>query len=348
MKRLLSLLLALALMAPALPALMQEETRAFTDDAGRDVQIKKDIQRIVVSGPLAQIFVFAVAPEKFVGIASKWKEAEKPYIPEAYHDLPVIGQLYGGKGEVNLEELAKLDPDLLIDLGEAKKTIVEDLDSLQERTGVPCVHIAATLATSANAYRRLGELLNKPQEAEKLAVFCENAYARAQGIMEKVGENRKKVVYFVGIDGLSVLAKTSFHAEVIDMLADNVAVVPEVSSRGAGNAVDMEQLLLWDPEILIFAPNTMYEQAKTDPAWQAMTAVKEHRTLEVPGVPYNWVGNPASVHRYLSLMWLAKVLYPEYADYDLMKEVQTFYELFYHKTLTEDSYRELTRNAFFE
>lgn len=346
MKKLIALLLALCLTLPLLPALGSEETRVFTDDAGREVTVKKDIGRIVVSGPLAQIYVFALAPELFAGLASRWKESELPYIPDAYHDLPVTGQLYGGKGEVNLEELVKLSPDLLIDLGEAKKSIVEDMDSLQQRTGIPCVHIEAGLSTSAQAYRRLGDLLGKAEEAEKLAAFCENAFARAQSIMEKVGENRKKVVYFAGIDGLSVLAKTSFHAEVIDMLCDNAAVVPKPSSRGTGDQVDMEQLLLWDPDIMIFAPDTMYEKAKTDPQWQALDAIREGRSIEVPKAPYNWMGNPSSVHRYLSLLWLPAVLYPEYADYDLMQEVQTFYELFFHKALSEDAYRTLTRNAF--
>lgn len=346
MKKLIALLLVLCLTLPALSALGGEETRVFKDDTGREVTVKKDIRRLVVSGPLAQIYVFALAPEKFVGLAGKWSEAELPYIPEAYHSLPVTGQLYGGKGEVNLEELVKLSPDILIDLGEAKKTIVEDLNSLQERTGIPCVHIEATLTDSAKAYRLLGDLLGKAEEAEKLAVFCENTYSRTQSVMEKVGENRKKVVYFVGVDGLSVLAKTSFHAEVIDMLCDNVAVVNEVSPRGAGNQVDMEQLLLWNPDIMIFAPHTMYEQSKQDPSWQALAAIKEGRTLEVPGEPYNWMGNPPSIHRYLSLMWLTKVLYPEFAEYDLKAEVQAFYSLFFHQELSEDAYNKLMANAF--
>ena len=45
----------------------------------------------------------------------------------------------------------------------------------------------------------------------------------------------------------------SFHAEIIDQVADNVAVVKDVSSEGTGNPVDMEQIALWDPDVIIFA-----------------------------------------------------------------------------------------------
>lgn len=347
MKKLLSLLLAALLAAAVLPAWAQEDTRVFTDDAGRDVTLPRNIRRLVVSGPLAQIYAFAVAPDILAGLSSRWGESELPYIPEAYHSLPVVGQLYGGKGEVNLEELARLKPDVLIDIGQAKETIAGDLDSLQERTGVPCVHIAATLSTSGGAFRRLGALLNRAEEAEQLALLCDNAYQRAQALAEKAGERKVKAVYFAGIDGLSVWARTSFHAEALDMLCDNAAVLPEVSSKGVGNQVDMEQLLLWDPEVLIFAPGGTYEAAKSDPAWQGLSAVRENRMLEAPGAPYNWMGNPVSVQRYLSLIWLGKALYPDLADYDVQAEVQQFYRLFFHKELSDGAYRALTENAFF-
>lgn len=349
MKKLLSLMLVFSLLLGlTLPVLAAEETRVFTDDAGREVTLKKDIQRIVVSGPLAQIAVFAIAPEKFVGLSSEWDNVAKDLVGVEYLELPVIGQLYGGKGEVNLEELAKLNPDVLIDLGEAKGSIVEDLDALQQQTGVPCVHIGATLSSFGQAYRRLGDLLGKPEEGEKLAAYCESVYNRTMDIMAQVGDKKAKVVYSLGEDGLSVLAKTSFHAEVIDMLADNVAVVEDVSSRGSGNQVDMEQMLLWNPDVLIFASGSIYGAVSGDATWQALKAVKDGKYIEVPFGPYNWMGSPPSVQRYLALLWLPKVLYPENAAYDLYEEVNNYFTMFYHKELPRETYEELTKNAFFK
>ncbi len=100
-----------------------------------------------------------------------------------------------------------------------------DMDSLQEQTGVTCVHIDAKLATYPDAFRELGKILGKETEAENLASFMEDVYADAQKAVDTVGqENLLKVVYCVGDDGMSVLAKTSYHAEVLDMLTNNAAL----------------------------------------------------------------------------------------------------------------------------
>ena len=48
---------------------------------------------------------------------------------------------------------------ILIDTGELKDNIAEDLDTLQEQLGIPVVMIETTMDTYADAYEMLGELL---------------------------------------------------------------------------------------------------------------------------------------------------------------------------------------------
>ena len=54
--------------------------------------------------------------------------------------------------------------------------------------------------------------------------------------------------------------------------------------------------------------------------------------------PYNWMGFPPSVQRYLGMLWMAKLLYPDAADYDLQAEVTEYFDLFYHCALTGEQY----------
>ena len=65
----------------------------------------------------------------------------------------------------------------------------------------------------------------------------------------------------------------------------------------------------------------------------------------MPIGPYNWMGFPPSVQRMLGMMWMAKLLYPETADYDLQAEVTEYFKLFYHTTLSEDAYNALVANS---
>lgn len=320
------------------PATMQ-----FTDSVGRTVELPANVTKVAVSGPLAQIVLFALCPDKLVGIANAWDKTAEQYLATEYYHLPELGQLYGGKGELNLETLLASGAEVVIDVGEPKKTVVEDLDALQEQTGIPFVHVTATTATMGDAYRKLGELVNMPEEAETLAAYCEKVYADTLSISESV--EKANVLYVLGDQGLNVIAKGSFHAEVIDLLANNLAEVDEPSSKGSGNEVDMEQILKWNPDVILFAPGSIYATAASDPAWQNVTAIKNGAYYEVPFGPYNWMGFPPSVQRYLGMMWMAKLLYPDAAQYDLYQAVAEYYQLFYHCELTQAQYDALVQNS---
>lgn len=315
----------------------------FTDSAGREVEVPAVIDRIAITGPMAQIVLFALAPDRLVGVAGAWDPGAEQYLDENYFNLPELGQLYGGSGDMNLESLLASGAQVVIDVGEPKDTIAAELDALQEQTGLPFVHISATTETTGDAYRMLGALLNLPQEAEALAGYCESVYARTVEIANAVKKTR--LIYCTGEQGLGVIARGSYHAEIIDLLGDNQAVLESPSSRGTGNEVDMEQLLLWGPDVILFAPGGAYAAVGDDPAWQGLSAIREGRYYEAPFGPYNWMGFPPSVQRYLGMMWLAQLLYPDAAQYDLYEEVARYFELFYHAELTREQYDAFMQNS---
>ena len=320
-----------------------ETTRVFTDSYGREVTVPADIQKIAVSGPLAQMVVFAIAPDKMVGVANAWDESAKAYFDAKYLELPLLGQLYGGKGELNLETLLAAAPDVVIDVGEPKDSMAEDLDALQEQTGIPFVHIDAYLASMDDTYAMLGDLLAMPNEAQGLADYCRYAYDKVKAIADSV--EKVDLLYVTGEEGLNVIARGSYHAEVIDMLCNNLAVVDEPSSKGTGNEVDMEQILNWNPDAVIFAPGSIYSTVADNENWQTIPAIKDGRYYEVPMGPYNWMGFPPSVQRILGMQWMAKVLYPDAADYDMYETTQTYFQLFYHCDLTAEQYAALTAHS---
>lgn len=352
-QRLLALLLALVMTlslaacgaqsAPTEDENTAPETRVFTDSVGREVTVPVQIDRIAVSGPMAQIVLFALCPDKLVGISNAWDESAAQYLDTEYYNLPLLGQLYGGKGELNLETLLESGAQVVIDVGEAKGSIVEDLDALQEQTTIPFVHIDAALATMDETYTLLGDLLGMPDEAKALADYCRSTYDRALTIADSV--EKANLLYVTGDAGLNVIAQGAYHAEVIDLLSNNLAVVDDPSSKGTGNEVDMEQILNWNPDVILFAPDSVYDTMAGDAAWQGVTAIQNGAYYEVPMGPYNWMGFPPSVQRLLGMLWMAKVLYPEAADYDLYTEAAQYFKLFYHCDLTREQYDALVANS---
>jgi iron complex transport system substrate-binding protein len=317
-------------------------TVLFTDSAGRQVEVPAVITRIAPSGSLARMFLLAVAPDLICAVSSAYSPNEAEFIPPYFSNLPVVGQFYGA-ANLNPEEIARIGPDLVIDVGEPKDTIARDMDDISAAIGIPTIHITATLRTTPQAFRTLGKLLGREEQGEALAQFCEKTLAAAEGIVNRAGNNKKSVLYCMGTAGLNVLAKGTFHTEVLDWMADNQAVVDNPSSRGSGNETDMEQILLWDPEIILFAPDSIYAAAGSDRLWSELRAVRNRNYFRVPLGPYNWMGSPPSINRYLGILWLGKLLYN--AEYDLYTETAEYYRLFYGYNLSRERFNSLTAGS---
>lgn len=321
------------------------DTYIFTDDVGREVELPYEISRIAPSGSFAQIVLMAIAPDMFVGVPSSYEEYARGYVPDDMFDLPVLGNLYAG-ADLNVEQLALAAPDLILDIGQVKATVSEDMDALQEQTLIPSVFISATLETMPETYRKLGALLGREERGEELAQFCEKVYNRTLDIMEQVGDNKVNCLYVLGEDGLNVIAATSYHAELLDLLTNNLAVVDNPLSKGSGNEVSMDQIALWNPEFVIFGPNSIYSTVTELSPWNEIDAIVNGKYVETPNIPDNWMSMPPSVQRYLGLIWMTYVLYPDYCDYDVKADILEYYELFYGSTLSDEQYDAITANAF--
>ncbi|MDD2213008.1 MAG: ABC transporter substrate-binding protein [Oscillospiraceae bacterium] len=321
------------------------QTTAFTDDTGRDLTLPADLTRIAPSGAMAQMFILALAPDLLVSIAAEYSDQAQAYIDPAVLSLPVIGAFYGDEN-LNLEEIASLGAQVVIDMGETKESITEDMNSITDATAIPAVHIDATLESTGEAFRKLGKLLGREEQAEKLAAYFDDTYSLIQDVMQAVGEDNKvSTLYLLGDQGQHVIATGSFHAEVLNLMTNNLAVVDDPSSKGSGNETDLEQIMLWNPDVILFAPDSIYATVAEDPAWQNLTAITTGRYYEVPFGPYNWMGSPPSINRYLGMLWLGKLLYPEQATYDLYEQVQTYYQLMYQYDLTQEVFAQLTAKA---
>jgi iron complex transport system substrate-binding protein len=312
----------------------QSDTRVFTDSAGREVTLPKEINKIAPSGPLAQIVLYTLCPDKLSGLASDFSEGAKQYIDEKYWGLPKFGQFYGKNANLNMEALIAESPDVIIDIGEAKKSVKEDMDALQEQLNMPVIFIEADLDTMSSAYKMLGELTGETDQAKKLADYCNNILKKSETAGEQLAE--KKSVYFAtGDDGLHTNAEGSIHARVIEQIgAENAAKVEKVSS-GGGSEVSFEQLLLWQPDIIIADSEALYQTIITDKVWGELNAVKEGKVYQIPSVPYSFMSSPPSVNRMIGILWLGNLAYPEQYSVDIKQEVKDFYELFYHVALDD-------------
>lgn len=317
----------------------------FTDSAGREVELPGKIDRIATSGALAQQVLLTVAPEKLVGLSTELSDDELKYFGQDLAELPVYGQFFGKGGTFNKEAVGAANPQVVIDIGETKQGIVEDLDSLQEQIGIPCIHLSASLDSYDQVYAQLGKLLGVEERAEKLGSWCADAYAETCSIMAEIPESdRVRTMYLSGDDGQQTIARGSYFATVLDMVADNVAV-DETGTGSMGMEISLKSIAVIDPDLILFSPTSIYDSVADDAAWSSLTAVAAGNYYRVPGCPYNWIEYPPSVNQVLGIQWLPRLLYPDRYDDDMQDVVTDYYRTFYQYELTDDEYHELVGTA---
>ncbi len=320
------------------------EAVIFTDSAGREVEIPKDITRVAPSGAVATMFLASVCPEYMVCISSTPASSQYKYFDPALLSLPTTGQLYGSKSTINLEALLSAEPQIIIDLGDAKDGIAGDMNALQEQTGLPVVFIEADLPHMAQAFRSLGQILSgKEARCAVLADYVDETLSLAAENAAKITDaERVSVMYTSGVSGLNTNSRGSTQAQVIELVgAENAVITDEVSNKGGGNTVNMEQVYVFDPDVILFTTGSLYGEAEADPSWSRLRAVQEGKTYEIPSLPYNWMSSPPSLNMLLGVRWLGNLLYPDIYDYDMLSEAQRAYKLLWNYELSDEEAREL-------
>ena len=324
------------------------ETVEFTDSLGRTVELPADITRIAPSGAVATMILAAIAPECMVTVNATPSESQMAFLPANLADLPETGQLYGSKADLNLETLLSADPQVVIDLGDKKGDMAADLDALQEQIGIPVIFLEADLPHMAAAFRTLGSVLSgKADRGEALANLVDRTTAMAAENAAKITDDmRVRAMYTTGEDGLGTNAAGSTQAQVLDMVGvENAVVVEDVTNKGGGNIISLEQLYNFDPDVILFAANSIYDTAASDPAWSQLTAISTGRYYEVPGSPYSWLSGPPSMNMILGVWWLGNLIYPEIYDYDMSAMTQEIYKTLWNYDLTADETAALLGNS---
>lgn len=327
------ILAAVALQATlAMPGLAQ--TRTVVDSAGRSVEVPEAPARVLAAGPPASVLLYALAPEKMVGWVREPTGEEKAFLAAPYRDLPAYGRLTGRGNTASIETVLAMRPDLILDVGSVDETYASLADRVQAQTGIPYVLIDGSFARTPQTLREVGALLGVPDIAEEQAAFAERAIARLEARIAAIpGDRRPRVYYGRGPDGLETGLAGSINMEVLD--AVGAANVAEAAGSGGLANVSVEQVLAWDPDVILAANATFQQAVATDPAWADLAAVREGRVYRAPALPFGWFDAPPGINRVIGIEWLTDVLYPDERGGDLRGATRDFYRLFYHVDLTD-------------
>ncbi len=321
-----------------------QSRRVFTDSAGRKVELQAKVERVCAAGPPASILVFAIAPDKLIGWTTAWRDAERPFIARRYADLPTLGLLTGRGNTANVEVVLQAKPDFIVDYGTVSPTLSSLADRAQEQTGIPYVLLDGDFDRMTDAIRLIGAVTGEEKRSEGLAHYAQDAVADINRRLAKIPqEKRPRIYYGRGPQGLNTGLAGSISAEFIEQLgAVNVAAE---MGRGGLVQVSIEQVLRWNPDVVVTIDPNFYAAARSHPVWRELPAIRAGRIHLAPNLPFGWIDSPPSINRLIGLRWLARILYPDAFPEDLRPIVRDFYTRCYHQTPSEAQLDGLLRPA---
>lgn len=316
------------------------ETRIIVDQRGVEVEVPKSIQRMVVLPmPLPSVIYSIVGSgESIAGMhPTSMVAVERSILAEMAPEMLKAETGFVTQGfEVNLEELVKLDPDVVVQWGHVPDVVEE-----MEEVGLPVIVIEVRKGCSQDNFeewlRIVGELFGKEARTSELAKIQRDIIDEVKGRVAKIEQKDRPRVFFFFNEELRTAGGDTHHNFWLEG-SGGINVARDLS--GWKN-VDMEQILEWNPEVIFVSnftdimPQDILEDKIEGQEWGQVDAVKNGRVYKIPEGVYRW--EPPNAERALLFKWVAQKNFPEiFADYDMKKIVKDFYEDFYNRELTSE------------
>jgi iron complex transport system substrate-binding protein len=322
------------------------ETKTIIDQGGNEVVIPVNIERVAIASlwPLPSVYVlYQGSGAKLVGMhpASK-SAAEYSLLMKVAPELKDVDTSFIQGGEVNVEELIKLKPDVIFcNANNAKEREV------LLKTGIPVVGFSTSIAgfntveTVNKWVELLGEVFNEPDKVAGITDYGREVAADIEKRLKDVKEEDKPKVMIIYHykDGVFQTSGNQFFGQYWCDATGAVSVSKDIP--GSGVDLTMEQIYEWDPDIIYvtnfspYLPQDFYDNSIEGFDWSPVKAVREHKVYKFPLGMYRWF--PPSSDSSLCLYWMAQKNHPEvFTDFDLNQTIKDFYLKFYNMELTDE------------
>lgn len=283
----------------AVPTLAASTEISLTDGLGRSVTLPSPAERVISLSPSNTEILYAVG----AGEALIARDEFSNYPAEAA-GLPSIG---GSMSDYNLEEIVKLEPDLILAAEINTPELVKSLEDL----GLTVYYLSnpTDLDGMYELLRQTATLVGTSEQTETLIASLQT---RVTAVQEALATVKTQPKVFYELDGSDASAPwTSGPDTFMDTLIQSAGGQNVASDLSSGWAqISQEALLVANPDFIVLgdaAYGVTAEQVSARPGWGAIQAVKTGTIY-----PFNddLVSRPGP-RMVDGLEELAKIIHPE-------------------------------------
>lgn len=288
------------------------------DGANRSVKIPiNDVSRIASVYAVSVPFLVALKlTDKVVAINVKsnfWNIAD--------NNLNKAASV--GRGNVDLEKLAKINPTVFIHRSNDTKTI-EAVEKLNIDT--ICIKVE-NVDDIIYTLRILGDYFNVKDNANKVIEWIESKLSYIDSIVEQIPKEKRKTAILIGGEKDRVAGKDMLQTWMIEK-AGGIPVVDEGMNHNWIN-IGIEKIFMYNPDYIFETSSTSRdyssEELINDPAWSEVSAIKNKDLYVIPTALDSW--DMPGISCILGTMYMLYKMYPTYFSLDdLHNQVDEYYK----------------------
>lgn len=320
-------------------------THAVVDFRGNETQVPDSPERIVVLGPLPLPTVLTAFQEGYtgniVGVApDSVNGAEHTIFSRYAPDFTSIAYEFYNGGQLNMEELVKLKPDVVFYMG-------AEMAELFEQAGIAAVEFAhpssggaaSPLLTLKSWMDTIEQVLQKTSPAQEIIAYGEGVEAEIiSRIAASPDQTPQKLLFLSNYtdSAIAAMGKKSFGQYWSELVGGE-----NLGSRPTSGQVNMEQIYEWSPDqifIMTFSdktPDDIYNSTVDGHDWSGIPATVNKKVFKFPFGMHRWC--PPTTDTPLAMWWVAKQARPDlFEDIDMNKKIKEYYQQFYAMTLTDE------------
>lgn len=305
-------------------------SRTVTDVFGREVEIPAQVETCAALGSAARLIVYAGGTEKITGCTEMELRGD-PGMPYAYANKDFFAacgaMASGGSGNADYAEaLVELAPDVIF--YQDSDTVA--MEELAQKTGLPVVGVYGDAFNSpylTDSILLIGEILGTEDHAQQVVEAIQGWLEDLDARTRDIPEEEKPTVYPGAVSWSGGHGFTGTYVGYAPLQAIHAINLSDQLDATDGVEVSMEQILEWDPDIILLNPGNMdlvNEEYAADPtAIDSLRAVQEGKVYAQVNFNYYWCNMELGI---VDAYYAGTVIYPDaFADVDFEAKAEEIF-----------------------
>lgn len=322
--------------------------RAITvkDQRGKTLTFDRPVTRVVTLPIPAASMLIAIdeSADHLVGMQdASWSAIRDSIMGTMFPSaLKIPHDVADAEFAPNVESILTLNPDVVVQWGDHGSEIIRPL----ENAGLDVVGLSYGTQEDLAAWIRLfATMLGKPARGQAILAKINSELERVRSSTTGLASPPPKVLYFLQFSGGLEVAGASTYNDYYIKLVGATSPASGTKSMQGFAGVDVEQVLAWDPDIVLLGnfDDAVPADVYGDDVWQGVSAVRSRRVYKVPLGGYRW--DPPGQESPLMWRWLSQIAFPSSGTSDLRSRIVTSYKFLYGYTPTDAQIDEILWTA---